>query len=111
MDFGSDYQRKHSSVIWVSLKPAAGARCTVSARSDRKSEYAEKTVTAPVLKFSSVDFNHFTFNTNTSPHMRRVKLKVKKFVYYKLLIDTVSIANDVTVLGVDMRVRFTGYVK
>ena len=111
MDFGSDYQRKHSSVIWVSLKPAAGARCTVSARSDRKSEYAEKTVTAPVLKFSSVDFNHFTFNTNTSPHMQRVKLKVKKFVYYKLLIDTVSIANDVTVLGVDMRVRFTGYVK
>nr|DAW54084.1 MAG TPA: stabilization protein [Caudoviricetes sp.] len=111
MDFGSDYQRKHSSVIWVSLKPAAGARCTVSARSDRKSEYAEKTVTAPVLKFSSVDFKHFTFNTNTSPHMRRVKLKVKKFVYYKLLIDTVSIANDVTVLGVDMRVRFTGYVK
>lgn len=111
MDFGSDYQRKHSSVIWVSLKPAAGAICTVSARSDRKSEYAEKTVKAPVLKFSSVDFNHFTFNTNTSPHMQRVKLKVKKFVYYKLLIDTVSIANDVTVLGVDMRVRFTGYVK
>ena len=43
--------------------------------------------------------------------MRRIKLKVKKFVYYKLLISAVSIANDVTVLGVDMRVRFTGYVK
>ena len=111
MDFGSDYQRKHSSVLWVSLKPAAGARCTISARSDRKSEYAEKTVAAQVLKFSSVDFNHFSFNTNLSPHMRRIKLKVKKFVYYKLLISAVSIANDVTVLGVDMRVRFTGYVK
>ena len=43
--------------------------------------------------------------------MQRVKLKVKKFVYYKLLIGAVSVANDVTVLGVDMRVRFTGYVK
>ena len=111
MDFGSDYQRKHSSVLWVSLKPAAGARCTISARSDRKSEYAEKTVTAQIINFASVDFGHFSFNTNRSPHMRRIKLKVKKFVYYKLLITAVSIANDVTVLGVDMRVRFTGYVK
>lgn len=111
VDFGSDYQRKHSSVLWVSLKPAAGARCTVSARSDRKSEYTEKTITAQVLKFSSLDFGHFTFNTNITPHMQRVKLKVKKFVYYKLLINAVSVANDVTVLGVDMRVRFTGYVK
>lgn len=111
MDFGSDYQRKHSSVLWVSLKPAAGARCTVSARSDRKSEYTEKTITAQILKFSSLDFGHFTFNTNITPHMQRVKLKVKKFVYYKLLINAVSVANDVTVLGVDMRVRFTGYVK
>ena len=111
MDFGSDYQRKHSSVLWVSLKPAAGARCKVSARSDRKSEYAEKTVTAQISNFASVDFGHFSFNTNRSPHMQRVKLKVKKFVYYKLLIGAVSVANDVTVLGVDMRVRFTGYVK
>lgn len=55
--------------------------------------------------------NHFTFNTNISPHMQRVKLKVKKFVYYKLLIGATSVANDVTVLGVDMRVRFTGNVK
>ena len=98
-------------MLWVSLKPAAGARCTVSARSDRKSEYAEKTVTAQISNFASVDFGHFSFNTNRSPHMQRVKLKVKKFVYYKLLINAVSIANDVTVLGVDMRVRFTGYVK
>lgn len=111
MDFGSDYQRKHSSVLWVSLKPAAGARCTVSARSDRKSEYTEKTVTAQIMNFVSVDFSHFSFNTNRSPHMQRIKLKVKKFVYYKLLINAVSVANDVTVLGVDMRVRFTGYVK
>lgn len=111
MDFGSDYQRKHSSVIWVSLKPAAGARCTISARSDRKSAYAEKTVTAQIATLGSVDFGHFSFNTNRSPHMRRIKLKVKKFVYYKLLINAVSVANDVTVLGVDMRVRFTGYVK
>ena len=32
MDFGADFQRKHSSVIWVSLKPAANARVVVSAK-------------------------------------------------------------------------------
>lgn len=111
MDFGSDYNRKHSSVIWVSLKPAGGARITISAQSDRRSNYAEKEITADVANFAHASFAHWSFETNQNPKMRRVKLKVKKFVYYKLVINTTNASSDTTVLGVDVRTRYTGYVK
>lgn len=111
MDFGADFQRKHSSVIWVSLKPAANARVVVSAKSDKKSSYAEKVIFSNVAGFGNVDFNHFSFRTSRAPIMTRIKLKVKKFVYYKLYIRADSVANDTTVLGADIRVRYTGYVK
>lgn len=111
MDFGADYQRKHSSVVWVSLKPASNSRIFISARSDKKSDYAEKEVASNIAEFGSVNFNHFSFVTNRSPKMTRVKLKVKKFVYYQIVISSTQAFGETTVLGIDMRVRYTGYVK
>lgn len=111
MDFGYDYQRKHSSTIWVSLKPAANARIAISAKSDRKSNYAEKTIFSNMAGFGNVDFNHFSFRTNSAPIMTRIKLKVKKFVYYKLYIRADGVANNTTVLGAEIRTRYTGFVK
>ena len=43
--------------------------------------------------------------------MTKIKMKIKKFVYYKLIVKASSVANDTTVLGADIRVRYTGYVK
>lgn len=111
MDFKADYQRKHSSTVWVSLKPASNAAVTVTARSDRKSEYAEKDITSNIATFANASFSNWSFVTNRNPKMTRIKLKVKKFVYYKLIIKSESASSDSTVLGVDIRVRYTGYVK
>ena len=58
-----------------------------------------------------MNFWHFSFLTNRAPQMERVKLKVKKFVYYKLVITSGSSHGDVTVLGIDQKVRYTGNVK
>ena len=111
MDFGADYQKKHSSVVWVSVKPAQNARVEISARSDRKSGYAAKTIYSNVTGFVNVSFGSFTFRTSREPLMTKIKMKIKKFVYYKLIVKASSVANDTTVLGADIRVRYTGYVK
>lgn len=111
MDFGYDYQRKHSSTIWLSLKPAANARVLITAKSDRKANYAEKEIFSNMAGFGNVDFGHFSFRTNSAPVMTRIKLKVKKFVYYKLCIRAVGVANNTTVLGAEIRTRYTGFVK
>ncbi len=111
MTFDVDYKRKTSSIIWVSMKPAVNARILISARSDKKSDYAEKEVVSNLSGFDHVNFWHFSFLTNRAPQMERVKLKVKKFVYYKLVITSGSSHGDVTVLGIDQKVRYTGNVK
>ena len=111
MDFGSDYLRKHSSLIWVSLKPDSNARLTVTATTDKRSTYTVKWVASNLATFASVDFWHWSFITNRNPQIERVKLKVKKFAFYKLLLDCDESSATTTVLGVDIRVRYTGYVK
>lgn len=111
MDFGKDYQRKHSSVVWVSLKPTANARVEVTARTDRRSDYIDKVVSTSLFSYRNLDYSHWSYQTNSQPQMERLKLKVKKFVFYKLIIKSRSVASTATVLSADLRVRYTGYVK
>lgn len=111
MAFDKDYQRKHSSVIWVSVKPTANANLLVTARSDRRSDYIDKAVTMSLSTFRGANFSAWSFMTNRAPQMERLKLKVKKFTYYQLVLKSNFTASDATVLAVDFRVRYTGYVK
>lgn len=111
MSFDRDYMRKHSSAIWVSVKPTSNTNVKVSARSDRRGDYMEKEVAMSLATFHSADFAHWSFSTSRAPQMERLKLKVKKFVYYQLILKSNYLASDTTVLGVDFRVRYTGYVK
>lgn len=111
MAFDRDYQKKHSSTIWVSMQPSANANLIVSARSDRRTDYLDKAVAQTLFGFTNSDFSNWSFLTNRQPQMDRLKLKVKKFVFYQLLLKSNHASSDATVLGVDMRVRYTGYVK
>lgn len=124
MDFGKSNMRKYSSYIWVTLAPGREVRAWISARSDRRAEYAEKRVDNQVTGlFDETDFADFSFETYAVPRARRLKIKVKKFVYYKLLLRCEGAASvtvqsvpesahgEVTVLSVDQRIRFTSDAK
>jgi hypothetical protein len=111
MAFDKDYMRKHSSVIWVSMQPSANANLIVTARSDRRNDYMDKAVSHSLSSFWNFDFGNWSFMTDRAPQMERLKLKVKKFVYFQLILKSNYRASDATVLAVDMRVRHTGYVK
>lgn len=118
--FGAEFQKKYSSYIWVSLAPGLGASATVTAESDRRPDYADKACSNTTTGlFDDVDFEEFSFETYSVPRVKRMKLKVKKFVYYKLIVtsgggEQIYVQrpdNDhghgiVTVLNIDQRVRF-----
>lgn len=118
--FGAEFQKKYSSYIWVSLAPGLGASATVTAESDRRPDYADKACSNTTTGlFDDVDFEEFSFETYSVPRVKRMKLKVKKFVYYKLIVTSgggeqiyVQVLNNdhghgiVTVLNIDQRVRF-----
>lgn len=111
MDFNADYRRKYSAQIWVGLKPVENSEVTVTVQTDKKSVHTEKVVQRKMATFANADFSDWSFITNYKPFMQRLKIKAKKFTYYKLIFKSLSDTTGATVVAVDMRVRFNGYVK
>lgn len=111
MDFGADHRRKYSSRIWLSLLPEVGASLDVTVETDKRSDYLTKTAGYALLGFGNIDFSDFSFLTHQTPKIKRIQIKVKKFVYYKLILKVTKPGARATVLGYDQQVRFSSNVK
>lgn len=110
-DFGQDWRRKYSQEIFIGIKPEYNAEIIVTAQTDRKSDYAAKVVAKNLSTFSHVNYARFSFGTNRKPTMTRLKLKAKKFTYYKLILENKSLNTTATIVAVDIKVRYSGEVK
>lgn len=111
MDFGEDFRRKYIAHIWIGLKPTENSEVIVTVQTDRKSVYSEKVVQKKMATFDDADFSDWSFSTNYKPFMQRLKIKAKKVTYYKIIFKSKSDSTGATVVALDMRVRYNGYVK
>ena len=111
MDFDRDWLLKYSPLIFVAMQPENNARITVTVQSNRRSDYPEKLVAYSFATFTNVDFNHWSFSTNRKPQVDRLKLKVKKATFYKLIFKSKSASATATVLETDIQLRYAGNVK
>lgn len=109
--FEREFMRKYSAMLWVALKPELRSKVQVTVETDRKSDHAKKTAASSLFTFSDADFRQWSFNTNRKPHITRLKIKAKKFAYYKLILSFGGENTTATVVAADMRVRYTGYAK
>lgn len=111
MDFGADFRRKYSSTVYVSLLPQSKSQVTITARTDKRDSYMEKSIGGSIFSFDNLSFSWWSFNMARTPTIRRVRLKVKKFVYYKLIFKVEEPGSRATVLSYDQEVRFSSKVK
>ena len=111
MSFGQDYMRKYAAMLWVGIKPESRGEVSVTVQTDRKSNYAEKLVVSSLSSFSNANFAKWSFRTNRKPFMEKLKIKAKKFVFYKLIFESNTPDTTATVLAADIRVRYTGFAK
>ena len=111
MDFGQSYMRKYAAMLWVGIKPEGNSEVYVTVQTDKNSVLNEKVVESTLISFSKANFARWSFSTNRKPHMRKLKIKAKKFVFYKLIFKSNAADTRATVLAADIRVRFTGYAK
>jgi len=111
MHFGADFKRKYSSIIYVSVLPQFKSNIIITAETDKRDDYMEKTIENSVFQWSNANFPDWTFNTNDRPTINRVRLKVKKFVYYKLIFKVETDGAQATILGFDQQVRFASMAK
>lgn len=111
MDFDKDWLLKYSPMIFVAMEPESNARITVTVQSNRRSDYPEKVVAYSFCSFSNADFSHWSFRTNRKPQVDRVKMKVKKATFYKLIFKSFSASATATILETDIQLRYSGNVK
>lgn len=112
VDFGADYIRKYSSVMWVTVKPEHNSFVAVSAMTDKKEDFATKEIRRGSSGgFSNWSFSALSFTDNTQPFVKKLRMKAKKFVYYKLILKNAELNSTGTVLCIDIRCRTTGYAK
>ena len=111
LDFSKNYMRKFMSELWISLKPIPHSKVTVTAQTDRKTDFTEKTIESRLSTFEHMDFDEFSFETNRKPQVKKIKLKAKKFAFLKLILKSKDLYSSAVVLSIDPKVRETGYVK
>ena len=111
LDFGADNMRKFSPAMWIGIKPEPQNDVVVTVQTDRKSQYSEKVISSQIFSFDPADFGSWTFKNNDKPHMYRLKIKAKKFVFYKLIFESNTDDSGITVLAADIKVRYTGQAK
>lgn len=97
MDFGAAYMRKYSALMWVGIKAEDHNSVTVTVRTDRSEENTEVDI-EPEYEFDM-------------PKITRAKVKVKKFVYYKLIFKSNSASTKVTLVDTEIKVRYTAQAK
>ena len=112
MAFNREWMRKYSAMLWLGLKPETRGKITVTVQTDRRNQYTEKVAATGVSSiFTSTDFRAWSFHLNRKPKMTRLKIKAKKFVFYKLIIRLEEHGTTATILAADLRVRYTGYAR
>lgn len=111
MSFNADYMRKFAATLWIGTKPESRSEVSVTVQTDRKSEYTEKVVSTQLASFVHMNFGKFSFRTNRKPAMKKLKIKAKKFVFYKLILENDEPNTTATLLAADIKVRYTGEAK
>lgn len=104
-DFGAAFRRKDSDQLWVSMFPVDGASVHVSVETDARQDYEEKELsTALAPEYGDAD-------PNGVPFVTRLRMKVKRFVYYKLRFRVKDPGASPVILGYDQHIRFSSSVK
>ena len=111
MDFNKEWMLKYSPMVYVAIQPESNARVIVTVETNRRSDYPEKVVSASLSTLSHVNFAHFSFRTNRKPQVKRIKMKVKKATFYKLIFKSNSASATATVIETDIVLRYAGNVK
>jgi hypothetical protein len=122
MDFGASSRSKVSSDVYVTVKPEKNAQVKVSVRSDLRGDYdgavlgqehetEELTVSAGLLSFRGMNFSSLSFGTNRLPRVKRLKVRVKNYAFFRLIFETNTNWSTATVLGAEITVRHRGAIR
>lgn len=111
LSFDRDWKRKQTLRMWVGVLPENNSLFTITEETDRRADYPEKQIIFGQAGFGSIDFNDFNFGALRVVQIKRVKVKIKKYVFYRLIFESLSKENTATIVSTDIQVRYTTNAK
>jgi hypothetical protein len=97
--------------VFVTLKPEPRSHVSVSARTDRRGDYAPVVVSSGLASLADADFRHWSFGTNRRPQTDKLNIRARKFAYLQLVLDSRTDWSTATVVGADVVLRRSGDVR
>lgn len=110
-DFDAEYLRKFLTEMWISLKPESKTSVDVTYQTDRDADSDTYTAVYNLATFTATDFGDWSFLVNYNPQPFRFKIRAKKFVYFKLILINDETDEKLTVLSINLPVRYGSKVK
>jgi len=105
-DFGASWINKTLNKSWITLAAQPKGSVNIQYVTDKNAYSTPYEVSYEVITFDDVDFSNFTFYTNYNPQTFYVRLKAKKFVYLKMILDNTSLTDTFVILGLTLKAEY-----
>lgn len=117
IDFGDYTHEKYTPEFWIAHTPAEQGEFSVSGKTNRHEkdaalgEGAAWLADVKELDFSALDFAHINFGNESYQKIVKVlhrRLRLRKFIYYKMIFQANETDSGATVHSLSMNVTFGG---
>lgn len=109
--FEAEWLKKNIRRIWVSLKPESKAFLSLSFATDRKAETFIGNIIYNMFDFGRMRFGAMSFKTSLTVKPFRLKLRAKKFAFFRLTLRSNDRVAKATVLSIDLKTTEGGEIK
>jgi hypothetical protein len=111
--FGDDEHLKIVEKVFFSLNPSVAASADLYYETDVESSGDEPVYTMRVdlLDFRNIRFDNFSFMTAALPQEFATKIRVKKIVYFQIIVRNEQANESMGILSIGMKVRSQREVK
>jgi hypothetical protein len=111
--FGDDEHLKMVEKVFFSLNPSVAASADLYYETDVESSGDEPVYTMRVdlLDFRNIRFDNFSFMTAALPQEFATKIRVKKIVYFQIIVRNEQANESMGILSIGMKVRSQREVK
>lgn len=110
-DFSTETLMKFITRLWISIQPETKASVDISYITNRGAGAQSHTARYSLATFEHADFGKWSFLTSYNPQPFRFKIKAKKFVFFKLMLDSNNADEAFTVLSISFADRTGGESK
>jgi hypothetical protein len=110
-DWDAEWLRKFLNRIWISIQAATKAGVKVTWETEKNASSSPTEIGYNLLDFENLDFEDLSFETNYSIQPFRLKVKAKKFAYFKLILENDIPSQTCTILSINLYARVGGQIK